>query len=264
MLNGDLYHAMKEGDKVFFLMKAIVDEEELARLNGRFNCKVKFRASPFWVGQPPRIDGGGNANFEFPLNAGKMILSFLEKRNLDEDSFTRLIKGELPPKKYQKPIAADVEVLDDEISIGRIVEIIKPVETAGGGGSNEAKGATVCTGGGAAKGTSNGILLIESGPYAGDKAFINRSCITVFGHKMTKADMMYFINPTDKFRVELRGIDTKNRLVPHTVLQVRFNLTYRLVRFKSNKTIIFSIITHSSMTGMDRAGPGGARQGGLC
>ncbi len=204
MENADLYHLVKEGDKVFFVMKPFSSEEEQQAISQKFGCDITYCASPIWIGQPPKADpkDGCLGN----VHAQHLLLPYLSKRNLDESSFVKLIAGQLPPKKYippQGPVSLDDEADSSQVATARFLEILKPNADSFGEAS---------------KVVTQGILVLETGPFAGQKAFINRSGITLFGHRMSSSDLMYFVNSTDKYKV-IVSAESKNKVVPHNIGQ---------------------------------------------
>ena len=126
---------------------------------------------------------------------------------MDEAYFTSLVRGELPPKidthcvnATQQPISTTpiIPSLPPNQTLARVVELKRPDP-------------------GSTSGTDHGVMMIEDGPHAGHKAFFNRTTLWCFGHHMAKADLMYLISETDRFRVEVQG-GTNNKSVPFKIV----------------------------------------------
>ena len=181
----------------------------------KYGVEIKYRASQVWVGPPPKLDENCD---DFPHYVGAVIKPFLTKRGLDEEQFTKLVRGQLRPK----PVDVSMEdqsggggghFLPPNTIQGKVVELKKP-ETNGGASSS---------------GTEHGILQIENGPFAAERAFFNRNSLFCWGHNCAKADLMYLVNESDKFCVEVQD-GTNNKSVPYKVrihqLQIIFFFTH--------------------------------------
>ena len=90
MARADLSYVMKETDKVTVEFEEATDEE-LGESRRKYGCDIKLKASCVWIGVSPKFDHNLD---DFPDHIGPVIFPFLAKRNLDQESFTRIIKGE--------------------------------------------------------------------------------------------------------------------------------------------------------------------------
>ena len=190
MKRADLAYVLKVGDKIQ------VDITELPAPITKFGAEVKFVASLIWVGPAPKMD----ENLEdFPYYVGGVISPFILKRGLTEESFKQLIKGQLPPKAGKlSPVPESKPVsLPPNITEGRVVELKKPEP-------------------GVVSGTEHGILRIDNGPFAQEKAFFNRNSLYCWGFNCSKADLMYLITENDRLRIEVQD-GTNNKAVPFKV-----------------------------------------------
>ena len=190
MRKADLAYVLKVGDKIQ------IDITELPTPITKFGADIKFVATLVWVGPAPRLDENMD---NFPHYVGGPISPFILKRGLTEESFTLLIKGQLPPKAGKTcsvPESKSV-TLPPSTTEGRVIELKKP----------EA---------GTLFGTEHGIVRIDNGPYAHEKAFFNRNSLYCWGFNCSKADLMYLINETDRLRIEVQD-GTNNKAVPFKV-----------------------------------------------
>ena len=159
MARADLFHVLKEGDKVFLVVRKISEESVINELNARFGEPILYRATCLWVGPvPPRIQDSPES-FSVSGHLAPHVIPYLQKRKLDLNSFKRLIRGELPPKPYEHSARA-TPVLEEE-AVARVVELVKPAVQNG-----------PCT---------QGFLLIESGQYQHSRALFNACNVRIFG-----------------------------------------------------------------------------------
>jgi len=194
MKNADLLYVLKENDKVQ------LELQELDIPIEKYGVEIKYQASQVWVGPPPKLDENCD---DFPHYVGPVVIPFLTKRGMDNDMFTRLIKGQLGPKTVSsesesKSGATLSTILPPNTIVGKVIELKKPEI------------------GSASTGTEHGILQIESGPFAMERAFFNRNSLFCWGHNCAKADLMYLINDSDKFCIEIQD-GTNNKSVPYKV-----------------------------------------------
>ena len=196
MARADLAYVLKVNDKVQ------LELEELESDIFMFGVEIKYRASVVWVGPPPKLDEDCD---DFPHYVGNVVLPFLNKRLFTVEDFTKLIKGEMPPKAKEdnpsfspQPMSKRPSlVLPPNTIYGKIIELKKPESTS-------------------LTGTEHGILQIENGPWEGERAFFNRNCLFCWGHNCAKADLMYLIKDGAKFCVEVAD-GTNNKAVPFKV-----------------------------------------------
>lgn len=169
----------------------------MVTLQQKYGCEIKFRATMVWIGVAPKLDLDCD---QYPCKQVTpwMISPFLHKRGLDEEIFARLVKGEMPPKEYVVPSEnSEKDPLPPNRVPGHVVQLKKPDHGSMGG-------------------TQCGIMSIDGGPYSGEKAFFSRTCVYIYGYRMTKADLMHVIKGTDKFNIEVQG-GTNNKSVPYSV-----------------------------------------------
>ena len=198
MARADLAYVLKVHDKVQ------LELEELESVIFMFGVEIRYRASVVWVGPPPKLDENCD---DFPHYVGNVVMPFITKRLFTVEDFTKLIKGEMPPKPREEtssfaphplPISKRPSlVLPPNTIYGRIIELKKPESTS-------------------LTGTEHGILQIENGPWEGERAFFNRNCLFCWGHNCAKADLMYLIKDGAKFCVEVAD-GTNNKAVPFKV-----------------------------------------------
>ena len=110
----DLVFMLKENDKVQLEMEPL-DDETKADCEAKYGCQVGFKATLIWVGPLPKLDMVREEDLsvlikrtkkmilfqncdDFPHHFKSVVKPFLEKRGMDCEFFTRLIKGEIPPK----------------------------------------------------------------------------------------------------------------------------------------------------------------------
>lgn len=159
MARADLFHVLKEGDKVFLVVKKISEESEMDELKARFGQPITHRATHLWVGPvSPRIQDSPET-FSVSSHLAQTVTPYLQRRKLDLDSFKRLIRGELPPKPYERSDKV-VDVLEEEV-IARVVELVKPAMQNG-----------PC---------NQGFLLIESGRYQHSRVLFSSCNVRIFG-----------------------------------------------------------------------------------
>ena len=203
MARADLAYVLKVNDKVQ------LELTELPASVTKFGVEIRYRASLVWVGPPPKLDENCE---DFPHYVGNVVMPFITKRGFSKEEFTRLVRGELPAKPREEggaagagggsssapaPRSSTQLVLPPNTIFGKIVELKKPESTS-------------------LSGTEHGILQIENGPWAGERAFFNRNCLFCWGHNCAKADLMYLIQDGDKFCVEVAD-GTNNKAVPFKV-----------------------------------------------
>lgn len=194
MAKADLSYVIKEKDKIQLEMERL-DEEDAVEAKNKYGCEIKYCATLAWVGPPPKLERNCDT---FPHYIGNSIYPFLSKRGMDEEFFTRLITGDLPPKKdplSESAIDVSISLNPNEIW-GRLVELKKPDAPK--------------------TGTEHGIIMIENGPFSSERAFFNRNSLWCWGQNMTKADLMHVIKESDRFNIEVRH-GTNNKSVPFQV-----------------------------------------------
>ncbi|TRY78326.1 hypothetical protein TCAL_15357 [Tigriopus californicus] len=194
MAKADLSYVIKEKDKIQLEMERL-DEEDAVEAKKKYGCEIKYCATLAWVGPTPKLERNCDT---FPHYIGNSIYPFLNKRGMDEEFFTRLITGDLPPKKdplSESAIDVSISLNPNEIW-GRLVELKKPDAPK--------------------TGTEHGIIMIENGPFSSERAFFNRNSLWCWGQNMTKADLMHVIKESDRFNIEVRH-GTNNKSVPFQV-----------------------------------------------
>ena len=169
MARGDLFHVLKEGDKVFLVVRKITEESVISELTARFGEPILYRATCLWVGPVPPRTQDSPESFSVSAVSGTLaqhIVPYLQKRKLDLSSFQRLIRGELPPRPYEQS-GRGAPVLGEE-AVARAVELVKPAMQSG-----------PCT---------QGFLLIESGKYQHSRVLFNACNVRIFGVSFVVSD----------------------------------------------------------------------------
>ena len=191
MKNADLSYVLKFNDKIQFEL------EVLSHHIKKNNEEIKLLATLAWVGPTPKLD---ECVDEIPKYVNGVVEPFLLKRGLTRDSFTQLIRGEMLPKGAKVPVVQGPKNVPTppDITRGKVVELKRPDP-------------------GSTTGTEHGIVKLEKGPHAQEKAFFNRSCLSCWGYNCFKADLMYLINETDVLMVEVQD-GTNNKAVPFKVI----------------------------------------------
>ena len=125
MARADLFLLLKEGDKVFLVVRKISDSTVLYhKLAATFGEPVLYHATCLWVGPVPPRTQDSPESFTLSGHLASHIVPYLQKRKLDLPSFKRLIRGELPPKPYEQS-ARGAPVMEEE-AVARAVELVKP------------------------------------------------------------------------------------------------------------------------------------------
>ena len=185
MALADLSFILKENDKLYVHLQELTLEEKQQSLC-KYGSQISFKAKCAYVGPVPKTENTRNR----VANVG--IGPFLEKRGMDEDFFNRLVNGEVEPKPRNSNLS--LSTLPPSSVTARVIELKRP----------DKSGAF----------TSNGIMLLESGKYANEKAFFDRNVVWIFGQHMLNADLMRVIQETDKFSIEVVG-GTNNKVIPY-------------------------------------------------
>lgn len=155
MAKADISYVLSENDKVQLEVESLMSPGVAEEYRLQYGCDIRLRATLVWVGPLPKLDQNCD---DFPVHVGSVIFPYLSKRSWDEEFFTRLIKGELPPKTV--PTAKDSAappLIPPNYVHGRIIELKRPESPE--------------------HGCEHGILLIETGPDAGQRAFLNRNVL---------------------------------------------------------------------------------------
>jgi len=191
--------SMKKGD--FSLILKVNDKiqceiEELSHPVTKNNVEIKLVASLVWVGPPPKLD---ECTDDIPEFVNGIVDPFIAKRGLTRASYLQLIRGELLPQSGKAPVVASAKNAPSppKITQGRVVELKRPEH-------------------GSTTGTEHGIVKIDKGPHAQEKAFFNRSCFSCWGYNCFQADLMYLLNETDILMLEVQD-GTNNKAVPFKV-----------------------------------------------
>ena len=191
--------SMKKGD--FSLILKVNDKiqceiEELSHPVTKNNVEIKLVASLVWVGPPPKLD---ECTDDIPEFVNGIVDPFIAKRGLTRASYLQLIRGELLPQSGKAPVVASAKNAPSppKITQGRVVELKRPEH-------------------GSTTGTEHGIVKIDKGPHAQEKAFFNRSCFSCWGYNCFQADLMYLLNETDIIMLEVQD-GTNNKAVPFKV-----------------------------------------------
>ena len=192
--------SMKKAD--FSLILKVNDKiqceiEELSHPVTKNNVEIKLVATLAWVGPPPKLD---ECTDDIPAFVNGIVDSFIAKRGLTLTSYRQLIRGELMPKSGKAPVVASGAKnapSPPNITQGRVVELKRPEH-------------------GSTTGAEHGIVKIDKGPHAQEKAFFNRSCLSCWGYNCFKADLMFLINETDILMLEVQD-GTNNKAVPFKV-----------------------------------------------
>ncbi len=86
------------------------------------------------------------------------------------------MRGEVRPKSDSEK-DGDIYGVTPTLTYGRPVELCKPDPG--------------CI-------TDHCIIVLENGPFQGQKAFLNRTALWCFGQHMAKADLMYIVSQEDR------------------------------------------------------------------
>jgi len=196
MKNADLAYVLKINDKVQLeLNELTTSSEQYHSVVNKYQSEIRYSASTVWVGNFPR----GDENYDDAVFTSTVVTPFVQKRGLTLDMFLALARGELPPKNSKLSPAGDDKTigLPPNVTYGKVVELKRrelPSSLQN-------------------PGVQDGIVRIDNGPFAKEKAFFHRSSLFCWGFNCSKADLMYLINENDIVRLEVQG-GTNNKAVP--------------------------------------------------